>query len=82
MSIKQCLKLKCAICGDKIKKEKITLFKEINVCNNCVYRILTLYVHLNPVWLFCPFCNGKKKKTKCSYCDISKKMELFKYENI
>lgn len=80
MSIEQCLK--CAICGDKIKKNKITLFKFLNICNACNYRILTLYVNLNPIWFLCPFCNGKKKKNKCIYCDISEKMRLFKYENI
>jgi DNA-directed RNA polymerase subunit RPC12/RpoP len=80
VSIKQYLK--CAICGDKIKKDKITLLKEINICMACNYRILVLYIHLNPIWLLCPFCNGKKKKNKCNYCDISKKMELFRYENL
>ena len=73
--------LNCSTCGDETN-DKINILKDIHICKNCVYRILTLYIYLNPIKSLCPFCQTNKDNIKCHYCNISEKMKLFKYENL
>lgn len=74
--------LNCSMCSNETNNG-LSILKDIFICKDCVYKILTLYVYLNPIKALCPFCYDKKKKRdKCNYCDISKRMEAFKYENL
>lgn len=75
--------LTCSTCENEITKtdKRINLLTNIFICKECVYKILTMYVYLNPIKVLCPICLNDKK-IKCEYCDIPKKMEIFKYENI
>lgn len=71
----------CSTCG-KETDNKITILKDIHLCKSCIYKILTLYVYLNPIKLFCPFCETNKNNKECHYCSISETMKLFRYENL
>jgi len=72
--------INCSTCGNETDNG-LNILKDIFICKDCIYKILTLYIHLNPIKLFCPFCQINKNN-KCHYCDIGLKMGIFKYENI
>lgn len=73
----------CGICnGVCDPKNSRTIFGEIHVCVECIYRILSLYVYSFPIRLLCPFCQNHIGKVSCLYCNVSRKMEQYKYENI
>lgn len=72
---------KCSTCNNETDNG-LNILKDIFICKDCIYKILTLYIYLNPIKVFCPFCQMNKNSDKCHYCNISKKMEIFKYENL
>jgi len=43
----------------------------IIVCDECISKILSLYIACNPFKTLCPFCNNNNdNKNQCDYCAI------------
>ncbi|KKN91111.1 hypothetical protein LCGC14_0219760 [marine sediment metagenome] len=47
------------------------IFGGIQICDQCIDKILSLHVVSNPIKTLCPFCYGKEGNAKkCQYCEI------------
>lgn len=70
-------RLQCDTCGklkptDGMKQ----IFGGVCICDQCVNKILSLYVLSNPLKTLCPYCYGKEGNTEqCNYCDIKSLIE-------
>lgn len=67
----------CDTCGKfKFINGMQQIFGGIYLCDQCINKILALYVASNPIKTLCPFCFGKEgNPKKCQYCDIKSVME-------
>ncbi len=65
-------RLLCDTCGKLQSTEgMIQVFGGVNICNQCIDKILLYYIVSNPIKTLCPFCYGKEgNSNKCQYCDI------------
>lgn len=65
-------RLLCDTCGNLQPTDGMRqVFGGIQVCSQCIDKIVLSYVSLNPIKTLCPFCYGKEgNKEQCQYCDI------------
>lgn len=75
----------CDTCGEykSVNDTKMrSVCGGIYICDQCVNRILTLYVSCNPIKVLCPLCHEKEGNVeKCEYCNIKTLEEVLANDN-
>jgi len=68
----------CITClNPKVNNLGKIIYKKLYVCDDCIYKILTIYLNTNNFKWICPKCKGEKD-SKCEWCDLSKFLKEIK----
>lgn len=63
--------MKCITClKDKIDDTGKILYQKLYVCDDCVHKILTVYLYTNNFKWICAKCESNPE-IKCEWCDLN-----------